>query len=55
MIYSSETCYEAPIDSEKYLMVVYCDKTELNSDYCEFDLSVFSKGQDIDLIENQKL
>ena len=42
------------IGKKKYLMIVYCDeKDEYDEDYCEFDTSIFYKGQDITILENQ--
>ena len=43
------------IDSEQKLMVVYCEDINLNQDYCIFETSVMTKGQDINLIEDNKL
>ena len=43
------------IGSKKYVIVAYCsDDGNDESDYCEFETSIFSNGQDIPLIENQK-
>ena len=42
------------IGTQKHAMVVYCDDNELNGDYCEFDMNIIAKGQDIVLIENEK-
>ena len=39
---------------QKTLMVVYCEDTKIGGDYCEFETSFFSRGQDINLIEGQK-
>ena len=43
------------IGSSKYVMVVSCeDDDNKGSGYCEFETSIFSKGQDIILVENEK-
>ncbi len=55
MIYGTDYGDSTPIGFIKDAMVVQCEDTNLNGDYCEFDVSVFSRGQDVELIENQKL
>ena len=54
-IWTSDYYSSSALGIDKDVMVVYCEDNELNSDYCEFDTSIFYKGQDIELIENKKL
>ena len=54
-IWTSDTYSSSALGIFKDVMVVYCEDNELNSDYCEFDTSIFYKNQDIELVENQKL
>ena len=54
-IWTTDTYSSSALGVYKDVMVVYCEDNELNSDYCEFDTSIFYKNQDIELIENQKL
>ena len=43
------------IGTVKYVMVVKCeDDDNQNNGYCEFETSIFSKGQSVDLVENEK-
>ena len=43
------------LDPEKYVIVVYCaDDDNAHNGYCEFETSIVSKGQTIDLIEGEK-
>ena len=43
------------IDSDKYVIVAQClDDDNNNNGYCEFETSIFSRGQDITLIEDEK-
>jgi hypothetical protein len=43
------------LDPEKYVIVVFCkDDDNEGNGYCEFETSIFSKGQDISLIEDEK-
>ena len=43
------------IGSSKYVMVVSCeDDDNKGNGYCEFETSIFCKGQDIVLVENEK-
>ena len=43
------------IGSIKYVMVVQCeDDDNQNNGYCEFETSIFSKEQAVDLVENEK-
>ena len=43
------------IGSSKYVMVVSCeDDDNKYNGYCEFETSIFSKGQDVVLVENEK-
>ena len=43
------------IGSEKYVIVAHCvDDDNDNNGYCEFETSIFNKGQNIILIENEK-
>ena len=54
-IWTTDAYKSSALGIYKDVMVVYCEDNELNGDYCEFDISIFYKGQDIELIENQKL
>ena len=43
------------IGTEKFVIVAQClDDDNENNGYCEFETSIFSKGQDITLVENEK-
>jgi hypothetical protein len=43
------------IGSSKYVMVVSCeDDDNKGNGYCEFETSIFCKGQDVVLVENEK-
>ena len=43
------------IGSEKFVIVAYCeDDDNNNNEYCEFETSIFNKGQNVYLIENEK-
>ena len=43
------------IGNEKYVIVAHClDDDNENNGFCEFETSIFSKGQAITLIENEK-
>ena len=43
------------LGNEKYVMVVHCiDDDNENNGFCEFETSIFSKGQDITLIQDEK-
>ena len=43
------------IGNAKYVMVVQCiDDDNENNGYCEFETSIFSKGQEVNLVENEK-
>jgi len=43
------------IGSVKYVMIVKCeDDDNQNNGYCEFETSIFSKEQPVDLVENEK-
>ena len=43
------------LNSEKYIIVAYCeDDDNENNGYCEFETSIFNKGQDIYLVEDEK-
>ena len=43
------------IGSDKYVIVAQClDDDNDNNGYCEFETSIFSRGQNITLIENEK-
>ena len=42
------------LGTQKPAFVVYCEDNELSEDFCEFDMNIFAKGQDIILIENEK-
>ena len=55
MIWTTDEYSSSAIGPYKNVMVVYCEDSNLNGDYCEFDTSIFLRGQNIELIENQKL
>ena len=43
------------LSNEKYVIVAFCaDQGNNNEAYCEFETSIFSKGQDITLVEDEK-
>ena len=52
MIYSTGIDKNSALGYEKDVMVVYCEDA-LDKNYCEFDISLFSKGQDITLLEEK--
>ena len=54
-IWTTEDDKSSSISNEKYVMVVFCaDDDNDNSEYCEFETSIFSKGQNLTLIEDEK-
>ena len=54
-IWTTEDDTSSAIGNEKYIIVAECeDDDNENNGYCEFETSIFSKGQDIYLIENEK-
>ena len=54
-IWTSLEDESSAIGSDKYVIVAQClEDDNDNNGYCEFETSIFSKGQDITLIENEK-
>ena len=52
MIYSTDKDNNTALGIIKDVMVVHCEDA-LDKDYCEFDTSLFSNGQDITLLEEK--
>ena len=54
-IWTTETDKSTTIGNEKYVIVAYCaDGDNESNEFCEFETSIFQKGKDIYLIENEK-
>ena len=54
-IWTTKEDKSSVLDPNKYVIVVFCkDDDNEGNGYCEFETSIFSKGQDISLIENEK-
>ena len=54
-IWSTKDDKSSSIGNEKFVIVAHClDDDNENNGFCEFETSIFSKGQAITLIENEK-
>ena len=54
-IWTTTDSKSSAIGREKYVIVAHCiDDDNDNNGYCEFETSIFNKGQNIFLIENEK-
>ena len=54
-IWTTDIDKSSTIGNEKYVIVAYCeDDGNDKNEYCEFETSIFSKSQDIYLIEEEK-
>ena len=41
------------IGNKKYVYLCFCeDDDNINNEYCEFEIIIFNKGQDVYLVEN---
>ena len=54
-IWTTNEDKSSTLNPEKYVIVVFCaDDDNEHSGYCEFETSIFSKGQEVNLVENEK-
>ena len=54
-IWTTSDDKSSAIGNAKFVMVVQCiDDDNENNGYCEFETSIFSKGQEVNLVENEK-